>query len=578
MKIFVHIARFLVGALFIFSGFIKLNDPLGFSYKLQEYFSPEVLGLEFLSPFALLISIVLVIVEVILGIMLLLGYYKKTTLWLLLAMILFFTFLTFYSAYFNKVTDCGCFGDAIPLVPWESFIKDLILLVLILFLIIFQKHIQPLFGNKILQTSIVFLSFIGCMCFAYYVLMHLPWLDFRAYKEGSNITENMSIPEGAPEAIFEYNWKFNVNGEEKIITTSGGYPQVEGTFIDYEIKEIQEGYIPPVHDFTIERGDEDYTTTFLEKENLIVIVAYNIDKTEREGYYSIKKATEEAIRKGYKVIGLTSSSSKVHEAFVRDYKLPFRFYYTDETTLKTIVRASPGIVSMNKGTILQKLHYNDAQDLTLVDLPTAQPHLDFQLKFKLDSIALLDQKYRKLMHVPEGPERKALGEEMGLGPEDYTGNLWQRQIALDTSNLKEVERILLSRGYPGKTMVGTPTNTAAWYVIQHSNKISKYLDLIKKAGKEEELPYRLVAMMEDRYLMGEGKPQVYGTQGMTYNDTPSFIWPIEDPENVNLRRKEAGFDSTIEAYSKDLFGEDFQYTPITLEEAEVRKLASIKEE
>lgn len=578
MKIFVHTARFLVGALFIFSGFIKLNDPLGFSYKLQEYFSPEVLNVEFLSPYALLISIILVIVEVLLGITLLLGYYKKATLWLLLAMILFFTFLTFYSAYFNKVTDCGCFGDAIPLVPWESFIKDLILLIFILFLMIFRKHIQPLFGNKIVQTSIVFLSFIVCMCFAYYVLMHLPWLDFRAYKEGSNIAENMSIPEGAPEAIFEYNWKFNINGEEKIVTTSGGYPQVDGTFIDYEIKEIQEGYVPPVHDFTIERGDENYTTTFLEKENLIAIVAYNIDKTEREGYHSIKKVAEEAIRKGYTVIGLTSSSPVVHEAFVRDYKLPFRFYYTDETTLKTIVRASPGIVSLNKGTILQKLHYNDAEELTLVDLPTAQPHLDFRLKFKLDSIAVLDQKYRRLMHVPEGPERKALAEEMGLGPEDYAGDLWQRQIALDTSNLKMIERVLLSRGYPGKTMVGTPTNTSAWYVIQHSNKIPKYLNLMKKAGKEGELPYRLVAMMEDRYLMGEGKPQVYGTQGMTYNDTPSFIWPIEDHENVNVRRKEAGFDSTIEAYSKDLFGEEFQYTPITIEEAEVRRLASIKKD
>jgi len=112
MKPLVHIARFFVGALFIFSGFIKLNDPLGFSYKLQEYFAPEVLNLEFLSPYALLISIILVIAEVLLGIALLIGYRKKVTLWLLLAMIVFFTFLTFYSAYFNKVTDCGCFGDA----------------------------------------------------------------------------------------------------------------------------------------------------------------------------------------------------------------------------------------------------------------------------------------------------------------------------------------------------------------------------------------------------------------------------------------------------------------------------------
>ncbi len=575
MKILVHIARFLVGALFIFSGFIKLNDPLGFSYKLQEYFAPEVLNLEFLSPYALLISVILVIVEVLLGIALLIGYRKKVTLWLLLAMILFFTFLTFYSAYFNKVTDCGCFGDAIPLVPWESFIKDLILLVLILFLFAFQKHIQPIIKNTIVQNSIIFLSFAACMCFGYYVLMHLPWLDFRAYKEGSNIAENMAIPEGAPEAVFDYHWKFNINGEEKIITTTGGYPQVEGELISYETEQVQEGYIPPVHDFTIEKGDDNFTTTFLEKENLIAIVAYNIDKTEREGYYHIKKITEEAIRKGYTVIGLTSSSPNVHEKFMRDYKLPFEFYYTDETTLKTIVRASPGIVSMNKGTILQKLHYNDAEGLVLNALPTAQPHLDFSLKFQLDSIAVLDQKYRRLMQVPEGPERKALGESMGLGVEDYSGDLWKRQIALDTSNLRKIESILKLGVYPGKSLVGEPTNTAAWYVIQHSNKIPEYLDLMKKAGKEGELPFRLVAMMEDRYLMGEGKPQIYGTQGMTYNNGEPFIWPISTPEEVNKRREEAGFDRTIEAYAKDLFGDDFEYTRLTLEEAEARRVASI---
>ena len=575
MKILISIARFLVGALFIFSGFIKLNDPVGFSYKLQDYFSPEVLNLEFLSPYALLIAIILVIVEVLLGVALLLGYAKKWTLGLLLAMIVFFTFLTFYSAYFNKVTDCGCFGDAIPLVPWESFIKDVILLVFILFLIFGNKHIAPLF-SKMARSIIVFASFIACMLFGYHVLMHLPWLDFRAYNIGSNITDNMTVPEGAPEAVFEYNWRFEVDGKEKVITTSGGYPQVEGgELLDYETEMISEGYEPPVHDFTIERGEQEYTTQFLETENLLVIVAYNLDKTEREGYGAIKRAAEEALKAGYKVIGLTSSSEEVNNAFAKAYKLPFDFYFTDETALKTIIRANPGIVSLEKGTIVQKLHYNDAEDLRLKLLPTANPNLDLELKFTLDSIAVLDQKYRKLMQVTDPEERKALGEKMGLEPEDYTGDLWTRQIAIDTSNMYMIERIFKTKGYPGKTMVGTPTNTAAWYVIQHSNKIETYLPLIKAAGKLDELPFHLVAMMEDRYLMEEGELQIYGTQGMTYNDTPDMIWPIEDPENVNKRRQEAGFTQSIEAYGKDLFGDDFEYEVLTLEQVEQRRLASI---
>ena len=570
MKFLVHIARFLVGALFIFSGFIKLNDPLGFSYKLQEYFAPEVLDLEFLSPYALLLSIILVIAEILLGIALLIGHYKKVTLWLLLAMIAFFTFLTFYSAYFNKVTDCGCFGDAIPLVPWESFAKDVILLVLILFLFWKHKYIEPAFA-KAHRSIIIFVAFIGCMAFGYYVLMHLPWLDFRAYKEGSNIAENMIVPEGAPQAVFEYDWKFLVDGEEKIITTSGGYPEVDGKFIDYETRQISKGYEPPVHDFTIERNGEDYTTTFLEKENVIVVVAYNLDKTETEGYYNIRKATEEAIRKGYTVIGLTSSSQDVNEAFTKDYKLPFSFYFTDETALKTIIRASPGIMSLNKGTILQKLHWNDAADLRLKELPTAKPLLNFDLKHTLDSIAVLDQKYRKLMQVPDGEERAALGKEMGLKPADYTGDLWQKQIALDTSNVRFIETVFNEYGYPGKTLVGEPTNQAAWFVIQRSDKIPQYLDLMKDAGKKDEIPFSMVAMMEDRYLMSQEKEQVYGTQGMTYGSTSPFIWPIKDPENVNKRREEAGFSMSVEEYASRLFGDDFTYEVLSLEEAMKRK-------
>ena len=147
MKILTHIARIIVGVLFIVSGFVKLNDPMGFSFKLQEYFSPGVLNLEFLSPFALGLAILLVIIEVIVGISLLIGYMRTLTLTLLTGMIVFFTFLTFYSAYFNKVTDCGCFGDAIPLTPWQSFTKDVILLVLILFLIINRKYWERTLGH-----------------------------------------------------------------------------------------------------------------------------------------------------------------------------------------------------------------------------------------------------------------------------------------------------------------------------------------------------------------------------------------------------------------------------------------------
>jgi len=171
MKYITHLCRILVGGLFIFSGLIKLNDPLGFSYKLQEYFSPDVLNIPFLEPYALGISIFVVVLEVVLGVFLLIGYKPKFTVWSLFAMIVFFTFLTFYAWYFEKVKDCGCFGDFLKLKPVESFIKDLILLALIVVLLIGLKHIKPLF-SKLGTTVLALLGFIGSLWFGYHVLMH----------------------------------------------------------------------------------------------------------------------------------------------------------------------------------------------------------------------------------------------------------------------------------------------------------------------------------------------------------------------------------------------------------------------
>lgn len=364
MKALVGISRILVGLLFIVSGLIKLNDPIGFSFKLQDYFAPEVLNMGFLMPYVLVIAIFVVIYEVLLGVMLLIGYAKKFTLWSLLLMIVFFTFLTLYSATTGKVTDCGCFGDALKLTPWESFYKDLVLLVLILILFFGKRYIQPLF-SKNTRSILVFTSFVFCLGITYYVLMHLPIIDFRPYKIEANITEGMSFPEDAPKPIFEYAWKFKVNGEEKIITTHGEYPKQDGEFIGVETEEIQAGYEPPIHDFSMERDGEDFTTQFLSEENLIVVIAYSLSDSEKEGFIPIREITNDALEKGYNVIGLSASSETVTDALVNEYDLNFKFYFCDMTTLKTIVRSNPGILELQKGTIKQKLHWNDAGSLKL---------------------------------------------------------------------------------------------------------------------------------------------------------------------------------------------------------------------
>lgn len=364
MKYLVGFARIVVGFLFILSGFIKLNDPVGFSFKLEEYFSSGVLDLPFFMPYALAISLIMVILEVLLGVMLLIGFRVKFTLWSLLLMIVFFTFLTFYSAYFNKVTDCGCFGDAIKLTPWESFTKDIVLLVLILVLFAGKQYITSLFGAKT-ERIIFILTLVACIVYANHVLRHLPVFDFRPYKIGVNIEEGMGFPADAPKPIYEYAWTFNVKGKEEVIITNGDYPTVEGEYIGVETKEIQKGYEPPIHDFTIEQEGEDFAASLLQEEKLIMVVAYDLRKSDYEAFEEIKTVTDAALKKGYKVIGMSASGPDFSADIVAKYRLGFEFYFTDETTLKTIVRANPGVLVLEKGTIVQKVHHNDLDTIEL---------------------------------------------------------------------------------------------------------------------------------------------------------------------------------------------------------------------
>lgn len=545
MRYLVGFSRIFVGVLFIISGLIKLNDPVGFSFKLEEYFSPAVLDLPLFEPYALAISIVVVMLEVILGIMLLIGFRPKLTVWSLFGMIIFFTFLTFYSAYFNKVTDCGCFGDAIKLTPWESFTKDVILLVLILVLIFGLRYLKPLWPKKV-NRVVMGASVLGCALFCNYVLGHLPAKDFRPYKIGSNISEGMSIPDDAPKPIQEFAWKFNVDGNEEVHVTNGAYPDVKGEFIGVETEVIQEGYEPPIHDFTIERDGGDFTEALLKEPKLVMVIAYDLAKSELGAFEQVKIVTDEALRNGYSVIGMSSSGPDASSALAEEFGLNFKFYFTDMTTLKTIVRSNPAILVLKEGTILQKKHYNDFDEIKF-EAPENGIYFDLKLKMQLDSIYVLDQKYRT----------------------NWSPETWPKQMEIDSSNIKFIEEVIVKRGYPGKSMVGQKTNESAWYVIQHSNKIDTYLDIIKEAADNGELPFRLYAMMLDRYLMGKNKPQVYGTQGSSYfMGTPreiSFIWPIKNPDSVNFLRKGI-FGDTVEENAKRLFGENFEYKALTIEE------------
>jgi uncharacterized membrane protein YphA (DoxX/SURF4 family) len=320
MKLGTHIFRIIVGALFVFSGFVKLVDPIGSQYKFQEYFSEGVLNLEFLIPYALPFAILLILTEILLGVMVLIGYKPKFTVWSLLLITLLFLFLTWYSAYYNKVTDCGCFGDALKLSPWETFYKNVFLIGLILFLLLKLKWIQPIFKGKA-PKIITFLSLVVFLFITQHVLVHLPIIDFRAYAIGKNITEGM---------------------------------QYQG-----------DGEIPPVHDFMLEDSQNDLAPEILAKEKVMLVIVYNADKSDNSGFPAIRKISKKAIQKGYTVYGVSASFSSDLVALQEKYELPFEFLFCDETTLKTMIRANPGVIILNKGTVVDKKNFIDVDQIKL---------------------------------------------------------------------------------------------------------------------------------------------------------------------------------------------------------------------
>jgi uncharacterized membrane protein YphA (DoxX/SURF4 family) len=377
MKIAVWISRVFVGILFIFSGLIKLNDPLGFSYKLEDYFAPDVLNLMVFEPYALAIALIVVILEVLLGVALLIGFKPKATIWLLLLMIVFFTFLTFYSAYFEKVTDCGCFGDAIPLTPWESFTKDVILTLLILALAIGQKYVRPIVNHPRLLGGVMFLSLLGSVFFGYHVLNHLPVKDFRPYAIGKSIPEGMKTAEElgleGPEYQTVFTMRHRTTGELVEITNVTYSAEKWWEKSDYELlsdltkfKKVSDGYEPPIHDFIVNYEGSDITYDVLQKPAVFLVIAAKLHKASIPGFEKVSAFANDAQKAGFEVLGLTSASGQEAEEFRHRVQAAYPFAEMDQTTLKTIVRSNPGIVLLKKGVVINKWHYNDLPNFSEV--------------------------------------------------------------------------------------------------------------------------------------------------------------------------------------------------------------------
>ncbi|MDR2237215.1 MAG: hypothetical protein LBE92_13925 [Chryseobacterium sp.] len=209
-----------------------------------------------------------------------------------------------------------------------------------------------------------------------------------------------------------------------------------------------------------------------------------------------------------------------------------------------------------------------------------QQKLNTALKKELDEIMKSDQGYRIFFESGTTPEKKEeLVKELNIDKERLAKEGWGLVAAQDSINLQKIEKIISQYGYPGKSMVGEPANQSAWYVIQHSEKIEKYLPVIQRAAKNKEIPFQLAATMEDRYLMQTGREQIYGSQGSGEfweengkEYETEYIWPIKDPEHVNKRRKKAGFSTTVEENARRIYGESFVYKVYTLDDVKNRRI------
>jgi len=346
MKYFLQFCRISVACLFIFSGVIKLNDPVGTQIKMEEYF--EIFGTHFMVPYALYVAVFVCVAEVALGFALLFFYRMKYTASLLLALIVFFTFLTFYSAFFNKVTDCGCFGDFIKLKPWVSFWKDIVLIALIVPLFIRRNSLSAGFDN-LKGDLIVATGTLLAYGFAMYCILHLSVWDFRAYKVGANIPQLMQ-----PSCAAAYEYTMVKNGKEERFDN---YPS-DTTYQFKDMVLTNPECMPKITDYSLWNDEGDYTkASFAGKRLFIVMLDANV--ADLSHLSDIKILVQNLSNTDMVPMVVTSSDKAKYEAFIEKTGLNVPYYFADGVVIKTMIRSNPGIMYIDNGVVKGKWHHND---------------------------------------------------------------------------------------------------------------------------------------------------------------------------------------------------------------------------
>jgi len=355
-NILLQIARILLGCVFIFSGFVKAIDPLGSTYKFDDYFRAFGGVFELFTHISFVLAVLLSTIELVIGLSLILKVQIRLTALAAVAFMAVMTPLTLYLAIKNPVSDCGCFGDALVISNWATFYKNLVLIALAILLLVYQTKFRsfliPKAQNIALLVFVVFGFGLSTYCYR-----NLPLIDFLPYKVGVNIPNAMVLPEKAKTDKYQTTFIYQKNGVQKEFTLEN-YPKGDSTwkFVDQKTVLLSEGFKAPIHDFSIVNAQfEDITEDVLYNEGeTYLLIMYDLNNASAKGARKAEEIYQKALASGQKFYALTASSDADIQTFAQQNKLTYPFCKTDGTALKTIIRANPGIMLIKKGTIIGK--------------------------------------------------------------------------------------------------------------------------------------------------------------------------------------------------------------------------------
>ena len=355
MKVLRNLFRLIIGVVFIFSGFVKGIDPLGTVYRMDDYFM--AFSMPWFSSFSLYLTIFLCALEFMIGISLFFNLWIRKTVWILMPMMIFFTILTFFDAVYNIVPDCGCFGDALKITNVQTFIKNLVLMGFVVPVFIWRKQFRSLFRPRTDLLLLVLIAF-GFTTLSVWCYRHLPVIDFMGWKVGNQINKKENNP-----VIFYVTYKNKLTGEEKEYIAPN-YPWNDSVWLSQWIFVSQravdtnkdKGLILRIED---ESGG-DLTDNFLDIADFhFILVAYDLNKTSKEGFLKILPFYKKAFADGYSMIALTSSSGEEIRRFKMNNGVAIDFYNSDDVVLKTMVRSNPGLILLRNGFVIEKWGFRD---------------------------------------------------------------------------------------------------------------------------------------------------------------------------------------------------------------------------